>query len=463
MTKDPYSNPPLANDEAEWAVLGSLLIDPSCVWDIKGVLRPGDFALLKHQHIYTGVLSLADRGEPVDIITLMAELRSMGVGENVEPSYISELISGVPSAINALSYADEVVNCSRRRELLRMSGELAKRGFDAAQNVDQTVTWLAMATSGQARGGDIQHAKDVVEQVYMELETHLNVPLSPGEVRGLDTGWADLNKMLGGWKPGLYFALGEPHVGKSWLGLHAAANVAKAGGRSLVFSLEMTARQLIRRLCLAHARITQDEYDSGKVDADRLARFYERMADIADWDLDVVDNLEAASAIFATIHRECRTRKKPDFVVVDYMGLVLTDYRTKNRNEELSALAREMKRVTTSNQIAMFTPHQISDKDVARRKDKRPRKSDGYGSGGISQHGDVLLGLYDESMHSEEPKHINVLEVSKLKDRLSGGANAFKCVLLRFEPTGALSNFTDQQDPNRPPPEIEPGWEDKYD
>jgi len=434
----------MANDETERAVLGSILINPACVWDVKSVLQADDFALVKHRYIYLAALALAERGQPIDIITLSAELLSAGVAKYAPGEYIAELIATVPSSINALSYAESVADSARRRALLKLSGEIAKRAFDAAENVDRTVTWISSVASEQARGGAISHAPDIAEAVALEFERNINEPLKPGEVRGLNTGWLDLNTALGGWKPGLYVVLGEPHVGKSFFAIHAAANVARCGGRSLVFSLEMTAAQLIRRLCLAEARITQHDYDSGRMTQLQIADFYDHIAEISGWQLDIVDDMEIASAIFSTIHRECRGNNPPDLVAIDYMGLIITDYRSENRNAELSELARSMKRLSDTNQIPLISPHQISDKAVRARPDKRPKKSDAYNSGGISQHADVVLGLFDESLHTDSPENKNTLEVIKLKDRLSGGADPFASVKLRFEPTGALKDWTQE-------------------
>ena len=440
----------LENDKSEVALLGSILINPECIWDVKSVLAPTDFAILKHRNIYSAALALSDSGVPIDIITLCDEMSRAGNQDKLIGVYISELISSVPSSINALSYAEAVSDAARRRVLLKLSSDIAKRAFDFAEDVDKTVTWLTSTATAQSRGGELKHAPDVVDDVFAEFERNVTEPLKPGQVRGLDTGWLDLNTSLGGWKPGLYVVLGEPHVGKSFFAIHAAANVAERGGRALVFSLEMTAAQLIRRLCLAYAGISQHDYDSGRVESFKIDRFYQRMAEISEWKLDIVDDMETASAIFSTIHRECRGDNPPDLAVIDYMGLVVTDYRSENRNAELSELARSMKRLTDSCQIPLLSPHQISDKAIQGRTDKRPKKSDGYNSGGISQHADVVLGLFDESLHTGSPENENTLEVIKLKDRLSGGADPFSSVNLIFEPTGALKDRSTQEAPYGP-------------
>jgi len=299
----------------------------------------------------------------------------------------------------------------------------------------------------QARGGAIQHAADVASNIWDKAQAYAAEPLEPGQVRGLDTGWRDLNDKLGGWKPGLYTVLGEPHVGKSFFTLTAAQNVAAQGKRALVFSLEMTADQLIERLALAEARLDRHDYEAGRIPDAAWSKFAERIGEISGWDLDIVDDQESASAITSTIHRECRGDNPPALVAIDYLGLVVTDYRGENRNEELSTLLRNFKRLSATCQIPLIVPHQISDKAIEHRTDKRPKKSDGYGSGGIAQHSDVILGLYQEALHTESPENENALEVIKLKDRLSGGADPYVRVVLTFEPTGGLRDRTYQDDP----------------
>lgn len=451
----------LENDKSETALLGSILINPECIWDVKSVLVPGDFAIGKHRFIYDAALALSERGAPVDILTIVNEMAKAGHVDPLMGVFISELMSSTPSSVNALSYAETISDAARRRGLVKLGSDIVKRAHDLAEDVDKTVTWITSTASSQARGGEIRHAPEVVEAVYAEFENNMAVPLEPGEVRGLDTGWIDLNVMLGGWKPGFYVVLGEPHVGKSFFALHAAANIAERGGRALLFSLEMTAEQLVNRLCLAHAQLSQRDYDSGRPPDAAVDKYLARMAQIREWPLDIVDDMETTSAIFSTIHRECRSNNPPVFVVIDYMGLVVTDYRSENRNAELSELARSMKRVSATNQLPLLSPHQISDKAVAARKNKRPKKSDGYNSGGLSQHSDVMLGLYDESLHVEGSTK-SILEVTKLKDRLSGGANPYSSAQLRFEKTGALRDFTSQKDPMGNMPEEVQQWEDKY-
>jgi replicative DNA helicase len=148
--------------------------------------------------------------------------------------------------------------------------------------------------------------------------------------------------------------------------------------------------------------------------------------------------METASEIFSTIHRECRGPNPPAFIAIDYLGLIVTDDGDENQNYRLSALLRGLKKLSNQCQVPIVVPHQISDKAIEMRADKRPKKSDGYGSGGISQHADVILGLYRDELHRENSEHAGVLEVLLLKDRLGGESDAFRSVPLVFAETGGL-------------------------
>jgi replicative DNA helicase len=427
------------NIEAEEAVLGAALIDPQTIWTIAPVLQPKDFYLQKHQWIYEAMLALSERGERLDFILLTTELEKARRLEAVgSAAYISQLSMSTASFTNALAYAGRIVEASQRRELLNLVSELARRAYNETVPVDETLNYALMQLQQHGRAGALVDICDVINDVHEKFTHNLENPLAPGEVRGIDTGWIDINNALGGWSPGFYVVLGEPHVGKTWFVLQAAAKVAQKGGRVLFFSLEMTAAQLALRLCLSYAGITKRGFESGRMDEKQQRLFVEAEAKIHDWDLRISDDMDNAAQIFSTIHREMRGDNPPQMVVIDYLGLMTTEYKAESTNWEMIALTRGLKNLSRQLQVPIITPHQVSDKATAARNNHRPQKSDGYGSGGPSQDADVLLGLYRESLHSDNPENPNTLEVIVLKDRLGGEAAPNKSIPLRFLPTGAL-------------------------
>ena len=433
--------------EAEEAVLGSVLIDPEAIWRIESVLSPSSFYIKKHQLIYEALLSIARNGENLDFLTLINELETRKTINIIGGSmFISELLGAVPSAMHVESYAKIVSDTSVRRELLNTASGLASRAFNMENDVDETITWATATLQSNSMGGDIVPAKSVIEELHNEFVSYVDHPLKNDEVRGIATGWRDINAYLGGWKPGFYVILGEPHVGKSWFVLQAAMNVAMQGKRALLFSLEMKAVQLVRRLCLSHARVSQRNYDLGKITQEQAALFAEMEGIISEWNLDIVDDMSKASSIFSTIHREMRGLNPPSFIAIDYLGLIETNYQRESTNWEMIALTRQLKNTGRQLQVPIAAPHQISDKIITSRSDKRPQMSDGYGSGGMAQDADVILGLYRPEMHGGQPWEAHRMEVYKLKDRLSGGANANQPAVLVFTETGGLIDLPKQKE-----------------
>jgi len=440
----------LADSKAERAVLGSMLIDPDAVWNVITVLQASDFNDDQHRYLYEAMYALATRGSTVDFITIVDELtRRETLAKVGGGAYISGLYNAVPSALQAMSYAGIVSDKATRRNMERTAIEWQRRIYNPTEDTDETITWAVAQLQAHGRGGELVAAKDVVEELHDEFTRYVDAPLEPGQVRGVDTGWRDLNGYLGGWKPGLYIVLGEPHVGKSWFVLQAAMNVAMQGKRALLFSLEMKAIQLVRRLCLAHAKLSQRNYDLGRVSPEQAERFAEMEGIVSEWNLDIADDMCKASSILSTIHREMRGDNPPSFIAIDYLGLIETSYNRESVNWEMMALTRTLKNTGRQLQVPIVTPHQISDKAVMMRSDKRPRLSDGYGSGGMSQDADVVIGLFVESMHNDDPSIKHRMEVAVLKDRTGGAANPRKPIMLVFAETGGLVSLAKGEDYGR--------------
>ena len=431
----------LYDQDAEAAVLGACLIDPEAIFYVTNLLTPQDFFDAKYKVTYEAMLAVAERGDVLDVLTVGTELEKQGHLEKVGGSaFVAELITVVPSSANAPSYAGIVSDYAIRRDMLRTMHKGVQRIYNLKEHTDETINWAVQQLQTHGRGGDIVAAKDVVNLLDAEFKLYVDKPLAAGEVRGIDTGWKDINGYLGGWKPGLYVVLGEPHVGKSWFVLTAAMKVAQQGKRALLFSLEMKAIQLVRRLCLQHAGISQRDYDLGRVKPDRITKFQEMEAQIYDWSLDIADSMSSASSIFSTIHREMRSDNPPAFIAIDYLGLVETSYGRESTNWEMIALTRALKNMARQLQVPIVVPHQISDKMIQMRGNKRPQLSDGYGSGGISQDADGVLGLYPPFKYNEKDSKEHTLWVFILKDRTGGAANPNAPVELTFTSTGKLED-----------------------
>ena len=442
----------LPNDElAERHLLGALLLDPETIWDIAALVSDEDFYFQKHVFVYQALARVAERGtDTSNIIAVTNELKRAG-HEVITGgfAFLSALIEETQGPAYATTAALIVVDNATRRNVIKAATNALQDSYNAEKPVDDTIDAALRSLQGFGVGGEIKSASDVSQQVIATAEHFYENRLGPGQVRGIDTGWDSINRLTGGWNPGLYVLLGVPHSGKSFLCLHAAQNVAAAGGRALFFSLEMSAELLVTRLCTSHARVTSMDYRAGNFSEAQLCKMQARQKEIEDWRLDFVDDANSSGTIFSTVRREMRGPHPPNLVVIDYFNLLVGggERRYESANWEMIALSRSMKNLAQKTQCPLLVPIQVSAKAIAVRSNKRPQKSDTYGSSGPEQDADVMLTIYQDSMYYQDAngkrqarrgRNEHLLEVSKVKDRTSGGAGQFSNQMLLFTEHGAL-------------------------
>lgn len=450
---------PLPHDElAERYLLGALLLDQDTIWDIGAIVKTDDFYFQKHRFVYAALIHVAERGtDTSNIIAVEHELQRAG-HEDITGGFpfLSRLIEETQGPAYAMTAAGIIVDKATRRRVIDTSTRALQDSYNDEKPVDDTVDAALSSLQGFGIGGEIKSAADVSKEVIETAEYFYENRLEAGQVRGLDTGWQSINKLTGGWNPGLYILLGVPHSGKSYFCLHAAQNVAARGERALFFSLEMSAELLVTRLCTSHARITSMDYKAGDFTELQLQRMQARQKEIEGWQLDFVDDTDSIGTIFSTVRREMRGPKPPALVVIDYFNLLVgsgTGKRYESQNWAMIALSRGMKNLAQKTQCPLLTPIQVSEKAIAMRGNKRPQKNDGYGSSGPEQDADVMLTIYQDSMYFQDAqgkreqgygRNESLLEVAKVKDRLGGGAGQFSNQVLAFTPYGALLDVDDR-------------------
>jgi replicative DNA helicase len=447
------------NIEAEEAVLGAVMIDPEAIYRVMPILSQDDFYLQKHSWVYQAIRTVAERGSVLNYLAINEELRRVDCGQQDGksvsrldliggPAYIAQLVSSVPSALFAESYANMVKEAKQRRKLLDVASSIAKDAYNLEIPADEAIAQAVSALQDSGRGGSIVSSASLADELLAEAEEYMVHPLQKGSARYLDTGFPDLNDALGGWDSGFYVILGAPHMGKTWMLIHAAAKVALRGTRALVFSLEMKPKSLVRRLALAHADLNAQQYARGLATAEQLRKFNEYVRIISAAPLDIYAETRNAGEIVATIHRECRINK-PGIVCIDYLGIMETAS-AENETYRQMILTRQLKGVAQILDIPLLTAHQISDKEIQKRGDKHPTAADGFGSSGAQQDADVMLGLYRDEVYNKGSELQNVLEIGILKNRLNGGASSSSDVPMFFNGhTGRMESIDRSTLPGR--------------
>ncbi len=384
-----------ANIEAERAVLGSLLIDPDAIVKVANFLRAEDFYRQRHGALYTAMLALNERREPLDMVTLQDELERREELTNVGgPAYIADLISTTPTAFYVDHYARIVERTAVLRRLIGAAGKIAEIAYDESQELDEVIDRAEQIIYGVSESR-VQRELTPIRAIMADVVDRIDfLARNQDMLMGVPTGFHALDTMLGGFqKSDLIILAARPGMGKTSLGLSVAQNAAKNfSARVAIFSLEMGNDQLVQRLLSMETGI-----DSHRL---RLGQVYED-----EWDkLIAAANLLASTNVFiddtpaATVN-EIRTKARRlyaeyglDMIIIDYMQLMTGQGggRNENRQQEISYISRSLKTLARELNVPVIALSQLS-RAVESRADKRPMLSDLRESGCLA--GDTLIHL----------------------------------------------------------------------
>ena len=435
---------PPQNIEAEQSVIGAMLIDKNAVSLVTEKLMPEDFYRQAHQVIYSAILTLHSKNEPIDMITLINELKKMNKLDDVGGvSYVTMLANAVPTAANAKYHAQIVEEKSILRQLVESGTAIASMGYEGAEDVPVIIDQaekMVLQISNRKGSKDFAVIADVLSDTINHIQTVLE---SRQSITGVATGFVDLDNLTAGLHPSDFIILAaRPSMGKTALALNIAQNVAIRGAREgqekkrvAFFSLEMSREQLVQRMLCAEA----------DVDAQRLrAGVNSKDNDNADiWNkLWVAADLLSGAQIFIddtpglTI-MEMRSKARRlqaegglDLVVIDYLQLMQgTSGRNSsdNRQQEVSEISRGLKALARELNVPVLALSQLS-RSVEARQVKKPMLSDLRESGSLEQDADIVMFLYREDYYKgaeEAPTHITELIIAKHRNGPVGRVNLF--------------------------------------
>ncbi len=440
------------NIEAEEAVLGALLIDPEAIFRVLSFLRADHFYLRKHRWIYEAIVALHEQREPLDFLTLTTELEQREHLEAIGGSaYVSQLINSVPSAINIESYAHMVEETSIRRNLLDTAGDIAKYAYDEEQSINEVVDRSErslFAISQKRASRDLRPVQEVVESYYSWVE---NLYEHRGEVMGVPSGFRDLDKLLGGFqRSDLLILAARPGVGKTSVMLTLALKAAERGRTTAIFSLEMSAEQLVQRMVSGLSRVDAQRLRLGNLLDDDWPRFTEAIGHLAELPIFIDDTPALTPIQLRTKCRRLHSEHGMDIVFVDYLQLMTSGSRIENRVQEVSYLSRSLKALAREMDVPVMTASQLS-RAVEKRQDKHPVLSDLRESGSIEQDADVVMFIYRDELYHEDTELKNIAEVMVAKHR-SGPTGSIQLFFNK-----RLTQFLDATTSHTPPP----GYQEK--
>ena len=411
--------------EAESGLLGSILIDPSSFKDVEE-LTPDHFRYAQNRWVWEAILFLAKEGTAIDFITLTDAIRRMGRHEEVDEGYVIELINCVPTSINLSSYAKLVKDAKARRDMVAFASWLATETMSEGTLSPDEILLKARAmldNIGMTGGGRSQSLREIVLELIDKAEDR-----EEEEDVGVLTGLSDLDKILGGLKPGKYYLVGaRPGMGKSSLLGDFVVGTSERGAKVAAVVLEMGADEIVGRLVAS--RYDGDSGEPLKIHpgSSNYMRFLEACGELSNLPVEVA---YLPGAGIATIRAELRHIEKKlgglDVVVIDYLQLMSSDGRSFSRENEVAKISRGLKLISQEFDAAVVVASQLS-RALENRQDKRPTLHDLRDSGSLEQDADVVLFIYREDYYDEFSDRSGEAEIIAAKHR-GGGTGTAKVV-----------------------------------
>jgi len=416
-----------ASIEAERAVLGALMIDPDAIIKIANFLRAADFYRERHGWIYDAMLTLNDRREPLDFVTLVEELERQSRLEEIGgPTYLSDLISSTPTAIYVDHYARIVERTAVLRRLISAAGQIAELAYDESQDVDEVVDRAEQIVFGVTESRihrDLMPIRAIIGDVVERIDF---LTRNRDSLMGVPTGFTKLDEILGGLqKSDLIIVAARPGMGKSSLALSIGLNAARRNkARVAMFSLEMSNEQLVQRLLAMETAIDSHRLRLGHVYEDEWPILVEAANQLAATAFFFDDTPAASVTDVRTKARRLYAENGLDLIIIDYMQLMSgsTGVRNENRQQEISYISRSLKSLARELNVPVIACSQLS-RAVEARSDKRPMLSDLRESGSIEQDADVVLFIYREDYYVEDSDRQNVADVLVAKHRHGSTGN----------------------------------------
>jgi replicative DNA helicase len=399
------SRVPPHNLEAEESLLGAMLLSSDATAIAIETCGPEDFYKPAHGHIFSAIVALFERGEPVDVVTVKDELTRSGLIDSVgDPAVLVELQANTPSIANAQHYARIVEEHALLRRMIGVAGEIADLAYTVPEDVTAAVDEMEAKVFNVAQRRTTESIKSLHDVLLPSLDRIEELSRGRDAVTGIATGYTDLDSILAGLQPSTLTIVGaRPAVGKTSLALGILAHVGIELRRpSLLFSLEMGHLELCQRLLASEARVDGQRVRTGRLleaDWSKLGVAISRL-DSAPIFIDDNPNLTVMD-IRARARRLRKSEGDLGVVVVDYLQLMTGRGRAENRQVEVAEISRSLKILARELETPVIALSQLS-RSLESRQDKRPMLSDLRESGSLEQDADVVLFIYREEQYDPD-------------------------------------------------------------
>jgi replicative DNA helicase len=426
------------NHEAERTVLGAVLVDNQAFNSAAELLTREDFYRDGHRRIFDAMAALAERSQPIDLVTLKDELVRESALEAVGgAAYLAALVDGVPRITSVEHWSRIIKEKAVLRKLIHAGNRIVQSCFEgedeAGALLDQAEKSIFDIAEKRIRAGFLS-MREIVKESFRTID---QLSQSKEVVTGLATGFVDIDEMTSGLQNGeLVIVAARPAMGKTSFCLNIAQHVAMRVGQTVgLFSLEMSKEQLALRLLCADARIDAHRLRTGKLNEKDWARLAKAYNDLAQSRIFIDDSATISPLEMRAKCRRLKAEHGLGLVIVDYLQLVTGAGRSENRQQELSAISRSMKGLAKELGVPVIALSQLSRAPEA-RTDRRPQLSDLRESGALEQDADIVMFIYREEEYkpSDENRGLAEIIIGKQRNGPTGSRKlAFIKEFTRFE------------------------------
>ena len=391
------------SEEAERYILGCMMIDPTIVDQILSEITSDDFYVRSNKNVMVAIETLAKNNTTIDQLTVYNELIRLNTLEATGGiDYLYSLVEGVPSIANVEVYLNVLHEKTLERKLLEVVNKIGDnilKGDDNLSDLLVNSEKQFMDVINRQRVSDFKRIDLLTDSVIDIIEENKN---KEGNLVGLDTGFAELNKLTSGFKKNeLIILAARPSIGKSTLALNFAANVCRNKKHVALFSLEMGHDQLIMRLLSTYSGLPLNKIVSGDLNDEEMRLLMQARTTINKFPL-YID--QTSTTNLRDIKAKCQKLKREghlDFIIIDYLQLLSSGENKLNRVEEVSKISRALKEMARLFEIPVLALSQLS-RNIEQREDKRPVLADLRESGSIEQDADVVMFLHREVPKKQE-------------------------------------------------------------
>jgi replicative DNA helicase len=426
------------NLEAERTVLGAVLVDNAAFSSAAEVLTREDFYRESHRRIFEAMAVLAERSQPIDLVTLKNELLRGGALEAAGgAAYLGSLLDGVPRITNVEHWSRIIKERAVLRNLIHASNRIVQSCFEgedeAAVLLDRAEKAIFDIAERRIRQGFVG-IREIVKESFRTID---QLSQSKEIVTGLPTGFADIDEMTSGLQKGeLVIVAARPAMGKTSFCLNVAQHASMRAGETVgIFSLEMSKEQLVLRMLCSDSRVDAHKLRTGRLQEKDWARLAKAYADLSASKVFIDDSSALSPLEMRAKCRRLRAEHGLGLVIVDYLQLVTGSGRAENRQQEISAISRSLKGLAKELAVPVVALSQLSRAPEA-RTDRRPQLSDLRESGALEQDADIVMFIYREEEYkpSDENRGIAEIIIGKQRNGPTGTRKlAFIKEFTRFE------------------------------